>query len=209
MTGAEAGQAPRILETMGWRPGEGVRHAPLHLARLERTARQLGYPLASGVAEGLLAQVEGPHPLRLRLTLDVVGGLRLERFAMPAPVAAWRLRLAEERLDPGDPWLRIKTTRRALYDAARAALPEGVDEALFLNTRGELCEGAISTLFVETAAGAFLTPALGAGLLPGVLREALLGQGWREAVLRPDDLASARRIWMGNALRGLIPARLA
>ena len=107
-----------------------------------------------------------------------------------------------EPLDAGDPWLGYKTTRRALYDRARAALPEGVDEWLFLNQAGEVCEGTITNLFTET-----LTPALSSGLLPGVLRAELLGQGWREAVLRPGDLEGAR-LFMGNSLRGLIEARL-
>ena len=53
-----------------------------------------------------------------------------------------------------------------------------------------------------------LTPPLACGLLPGVLRARLLREGRaREAVLRPADLA-ARRLFVGNSLRGLIPARL-
>jgi 4-amino-4-deoxychorismate lyase len=62
--------------------------------------------------------------------------------------------------------------------------------------------GTITNLFT-----AELTPALSCGLLPGVLRAELLGQGRREAVLRPGNLEGAR-FFMGNSLRGLIPARL-
>jgi 4-amino-4-deoxychorismate lyase len=92
----------------------------------------------------------------------------------PAP-EIWRLAIREERLDPGDPWLKVKTTARARYDRARAALPDGADEWLFLNTRGEVCEGTI-TKFLRRR-GSLLTPPLGSGLLPGVLREALLARG--------------------------------
>ena len=54
-----------------------------------------------------------------------------------------------------------------------------------------------------------LTPPLTSGLLPGVLRQSLLDQGAaREAVLLPGDLERGD-LFMGNALRGLIPARLA
>jgi 4-amino-4-deoxychorismate lyase len=117
------------------------------------------------------------------------------------------VRLSDERLDPDDPWLRVKTSVRGRYDRTRAALPPGVDEALFLNTRGEVCEGTITNVFVA-AEGALLTPPLASGLLPGILRARLLRQGRaREAVLRPADLSGS--LLVGNALRGLIPARLA
>ena len=46
------------------------------------------------------------------------------------------------------------------------------------------------------------TPPLSCGLLPGVLRAEL---GCPEEVLRAEDLPKTR-LWVGNALRGLIPA---
>jgi 4-amino-4-deoxychorismate lyase len=86
-------------------------------------------------------------------------------------------------------------------------LPAGVDEAIFANRRGEICEGTISNLFFDMGSG-LRTPPLACGLLPGVLRAELLETGRaREAVLTLADLGSAR-LWCGNALRGLIPARL-
>ena len=57
---------------------------------------------------------------------------------------------------------------------------------------------------------AFAPYRLDAGLLPGVFRAALLARGEvRERPLRPADLARARRLWLVNALRGWIEARLA
>ena len=154
-----------------------------------------------------LAEVRDPRPLRVRLTIGRAGDVALTTAPLPPRPAGWRLMIAPERLDPDDPRLCHKTTERALYDRTRAALPTGVDEALFLNTRGELCEGTITTLFADLGDG-LRTPPLACGCLPGILRAELLACGRaREAVLRPDDLARAS-LWMGNALRGLIPARL-
>ena len=52
------------------------------------------------------------------------------------------------------------------------------------------------------------TPPLACGCLPGILRAELLASGRvQEAVLTETDLPRAR-LWMGNALRGLIPATL-
>jgi 4-amino-4-deoxychorismate lyase len=47
-------------------------------------------------------------------------------------------------------------------------------------------------------------------LLPGVLRAELLDEGRaREAIYSYGDLQSAKAIFVGNSLRGLIPAKLA
>jgi 4-amino-4-deoxychorismate lyase len=88
-------------------------------------------------------------------------------------------------------------------------LPVGIDEAIFLNERDELCEGTITNLFLERDDGVLLTPPVSSGCLPGVLRRALLDDGRaQEAVLRPDDLIG-QRFYMGNSLRGLIAAEVA
>ena len=49
----------------------------------------------------------------------------------------------------------------------------GADEALWLNTRGELCEGSGSNIFVVTS-GRVFTPELRSGCLGGITRELLL-----------------------------------
>jgi 4-amino-4-deoxychorismate lyase len=118
----------------------------------------------------------------------------------------WRLALAKTRLDAGDDWLRHKTTRRAVYDADRAALPDGVDELIYMNTRGDLCEGTITNLFVRKG-DVLVTPPISAGCLPGVLRSSLICAGKaRVGKLREEDLQG--EVYVGNSLRGLIAARL-
>jgi len=55
-----------------------------------------------------------------------------------------------------------------------------------------------------------LTPPLTCGLLPGTLRGALLDDPRRETQERPltlADLDAADRIFLGNSVRGLRPAR--
>ena len=133
--------------------------------------------------------------------------LEHDDLLVPATRAAALLELAAERLDPDAPLLRHKTTERAAHDRARAALAPGIDEALFLNRRGEVAEGTITNLFADFGDG-LLTPPLASGCLPGILRAELLALGQaREAVIRAEDLPRAR-LCMGNALRGLIPAWL-
>jgi 4-amino-4-deoxychorismate lyase len=197
----------RLIETLGWRPGEGYRHLEAHLARLERTARAFGAPFERPAIERALGATSGDGPQRVRLTIGLQGRIAATAHPLEPDPALWTVRLAELRLDPADPWLRVKTTERSRYDAARAALSPGVDEVIFLNTRGEICEGAITNVFLEID-GALVTPPLSCGLLPGILRESLLRSGRaREAVLRLEDLGRGG-LFVGNALRGLRPARL-
>jgi 4-amino-4-deoxychorismate lyase len=139
--------------------------------------------------------------LRLRLTLDAAGRFDITQADLPESRSQWRLALAGARLLSTDPWLTVKSTNRAAYDSARAALPEGIDEVVFVNERSELCDGSITTLFFDRGQG-MRTPPLSSGLLPGVLRAEL---GCPEEVLLAQDLPHVR-LWVGNALRGLIGA---
>lgn len=196
----------RLIETFGWRPDTGATHWPRHRARLLRSAARLGFAVTEGEPDRVVAGIDGSEALRCRLTLDAGGRVDVTTSPAGPPPRRWRIGLAVERLCSDDPWLGVKTTQRALYDAARAALPAGLDEVIFINERGEVCEGTITNIFVARADGAHVTPPLGSGVLPGVLRARLLEEGWSEAVLRLDDLAQARAIWVGNSLRGLIAA---
>ncbi|NSY38281.1 aminotransferase class IV family protein [Leisingera sp. ANG59] len=199
----------RLIETLGWHPGQGFRHLAQHLARIGRSAAAFGIPFDPEQAQAVLAEAAGNAPLRCRLTLDAAGQMELTTAPLGNSPSEWRLGIAGTRLEADDIWLQHKTTRRALYDTARAGMPEGVDELLFLNRRGEVCEGTITNLFVTRADGRMVTPPLSCGLLPGILRQVMLESGQcLEAVLRLEDLRDANAIHMGNSLRGLIPARL-
>jgi 4-amino-4-deoxychorismate lyase len=107
--------------------------------------------------------------------------------------------------------LRHKTSRRQVYTHARSEhLITQADEVLMANERAEICEGTITNVFADFGDGVLVTPRLDCGLLPGVLRGELLDEGRaREAIYSFDDLKSAKAIYVGNSLRGLIPATLA
>ena len=189
----------KLIETLLW-DGASCPRLSLHQARLARSAAALGWAAPADLRRllaGLPAQA-----LRLRVKMDAAGGMVLESAPLPPAKMEWRVGLASQRLNSDDPWLGHKTTRRAVYDAARATLPEGLDEVIFLNERGEVCEGTITTVFFDRGQG-MRTPPLACGLLPGVLRADL---GVVEEVLLAVDLPRVR-LWVGNALRGLMPAR--
>jgi len=79
-------------------------------------------------------------------------------------------------------------------------------EVVFVDEPGFVTEGSWSNIFVERE-GQLLTPPLALGLLPGVLRAELIDKGRAvESHLRLADLESG--FFIGNSLRGLVPARL-
>jgi len=196
----------RLIETMLW-DGTGFPRLALHRARLTRSAAALGFRADPAAIDRALA-IAADRPLRVRLTLGQDGDVAVTTAPLrPAP-GPWRIVLSPDRLSSADPLLGHKTTCRALYDRTRHALPPGTDEAIFLNERDEVCEGTTTSVFFDLGEG-LCTPPLACGCLPGVLRAELLAAGrCREAVL-PAALLPAARLWTGNALRGLIPARLA
>ena len=190
-----------LIETLGW-TGEVFPRLGLHMQRLAGSAARLGWQCDVARVEAALRAAVRAEPARVRLTLDGLGRVKVAVAAWPSVKTVWNLGLASARLNSGDPWLAVKSSRRAVYDAARALLPEGLDEVLFLNERDEVCDGSITTLFFDRGQG-MRTPPLAAGLLPGVLRAEMAVP---EEGLGVADLPVVR-LWVGNSLRGLIPGQ--
>lgn len=94
--------------------------------------------------------------------------------------------------------------------ALAAAQATGFDEALFLNTREEVCETATANLFVVKD-GTLRTPALSSGCLPGIARARVLevarsqGIPTEEMTLYFEDLQAADELFLTSALRGIVP----
>lgn len=190
----------RLIETLLW-DGEAYPRLSLHLARLSQGAARLGFACDLSAVRAALMAIISPAPLRVRLTLGANGDVEVTTAPLPPAKPEWRLGLAPQSLSSSDPWLSVKSTHRPAYDAARATLPAGLDEVLLLNERDEVCDGSITTVFFDRGQG-LRTPPLSSGLLPGVLRAELAAP---EEVLLARDLPHVR-LWVGNALRGLIPA---
>lgn len=204
-----AGERPfDLIETMRFDPLEGLCDLQRHLARLKASAEALGFALDRHAVRNELqaATFRLRTASRVRLMLARSGAIAIEAGpSPPAPDAPVTAAIAPLPVASADFRLRHKTSERAFYDAPRRAA--GTFEVVFEDAGGRLTEGSFTSLFVERG-DRLLTPPAALGLLPGILRQRLIEEGRaEEAVLTRADLAGG--FLLGNALRGLMPARLA
>ncbi len=195
----------RLIETLKAEDGQFPLRE-VHWARLSASAKCFGFAVDREKFDELLASVPKNGTYRVRLTLDKAGQWGLTQAPLDVtPLHAWAA-MASKPIDAGYFLRRHKTTDRHIYDEALAHLPSGFFDYVFLNERGEVAEGARSTVFVERE-GRLLTPPVHSGALPGVLRASLLAQGRaQESILYPEDLAAG--FYLGNALRGLVAVQI-
>ncbi|CAN5377691.1 aminodeoxychorismate synthase component I [soil metagenome] len=199
-----------LLETLGWEPGKGYLLLARHLARLRWSSERWGFGLDEPrVRRALEAAVSGVQTApdegrrwRVRLTVSRSGKASADADVLPAGWdAPVRVAIDRRPVDSGDPRLDHKTTDRRLYDERRAAHPEA-DDVVLTNERGEVTESTVGNV-IAGIGRELLTPPISAGLLPGVLRAALLEAGEvREQSLRPEDLRRADAVWIVNSVRG-------
>jgi para-aminobenzoate synthetase/4-amino-4-deoxychorismate lyase len=207
-----------LIETMRFNPETGIDLLEMHLERMKASARELGFEFdrhaARNQIQALCFQLD--RASKVRLLSSRRGAMALEASALPDIAEQSGQILSAIALpipvDPGDWRLRHKTTDRGFYEEAlEVARHAGADEALLLHDDGLMTEGCTTNIFVERD-GVLLTPPAQLGLLPGVLRRSLIETGKaREANLSLDDLAQASatgELWLGNAVRGLVKARL-
>jgi len=108
----------------------------------------------------------------------------------------WRLMTSSFRIPDEDPLSRFKTANKLLQVLARAEAENyGVecDEALLLNTRGEVVETTSANVFWMEG-GILRTPLLHCGALPGVTRGVLLELAASLGIPALEDTADLPRL---------------
>jgi branched-chain amino acid aminotransferase len=198
-----------------------------HLRRLDRTMAGLGLPPADHdrIREGMDAVLAGEPVEFGRLRFTVTGGrgpLGSDRHDS----ALTHIVTAVPHARPGAhgavvtvPWVRneraatagLKTTSYADNVIALAAAKEhGAVEAIFANTRGELCEATGSNVFVVVD-GVVRTPPLSSGCLAGITRELVLewcaheGLALVEEAMPLDVLQRADEVFLTSSIKDVFP----
>jgi branched-chain amino acid aminotransferase len=201
--------------------------ATRHARRLDRTLAGLGLPEADHdyIAEGVKAVLGTGDEIEFgRLRYSVTGGagpLGSDRDdspltyivtagAQPRPPASASVAVV--------PWTRnersavagLKTTSYAENVVALSYAKErGAIEAVFANTRGELCECTGSNIFVVRD-GVVLTPPLDSGCLAGITRELTVewcredGMEVREQALPLEVLRDADEVFITSSTKDVL-----
>ena len=211
----------QLIETLLYQRQEGFFLLEYHLERLEDSARYFHFSYDATYVWARLEEeakkIEKERGCdnswkrwRLRLLLHRDGRIEMTSVFLAKEgrsVTPKSVSFSEQRVNSANRYLAHKTTRRDLYTKEYAAAAERGDyETLFINTAGEVTEGAISNIFLLREPGtALLTPPVSCGLLAGTYRRMLLEQGKAvERVLTLDDVLSAQEMYVANSVRGLV-----
>jgi para-aminobenzoate synthetase/4-amino-4-deoxychorismate lyase len=212
--------ATGLFETIAVSKGAPLRLSE-HLQRMQASAHALRIAFDLALAETLVlsscTSLDKNLSYRLRLDLSPKGELSVTTGALDLILEPVKIFWAKDILPDdvtmfsGDALLRHKASNRALYDQAwQKAVQLGGFDALFVNEQGFVTEGGRTSIFIKHAGNPeWLTPPVSAGLLPGVMRAALLADpslNAREANLTIKDVSMAEEIMLSNALRGAIKA---
>jgi para-aminobenzoate synthetase/4-amino-4-deoxychorismate lyase len=198
-----------LIETMLWNGGYPLME--FHLDRLADSAEYFGFSCdRTAIQAALFAEAsrfsdQSLRKVRLLLDRDETTHIESTTIADASIPGPGRVCIAAKRTDPNDRFLFHKTANRTIYDSAFAsASSAGFDDTLFVNTQGEVTEGAISNLLIEKD-GRLYTPPVVCGLLPGVYRRFLLEtrSDLEEKTLTLEDLRNADAVYICNAVRGL------
>ncbi len=202
-----------LLETLRFDPGPhgGFDLLHGHLERLRGSAAYFGFAFDEASVRRALERAAAAHPgapLRVRLTLARSGAAvaSAEPFR-PSAEGPVRLAVHGEPVDPRDPFRYHKTTLRSPYRRAVEAHP-AADDVVLVNAQGQAVETTIANLAVKRD-GAWWTPPLGAGCLPGVRRTMLVADGTlAERAILVDELRRADALAVLSSARGWRPAVL-
>jgi aminodeoxychorismate lyase len=176
-------------------------------------------------AEQLIEQNQLPEAI-LRITLTRGPGARgytpnaegrptvvMTLHAAPASEnpAHWSLITSSFRVPAADPLSSFKTLNKLTHVMARAeAVARDADEALLINTNGEVAETASGNLFWVYNDKICTTPT-GRGVLPGITRAVVLeicqalGLLTNKRVIKPEALRNSEGIFVTQSALGIVP----
>ena len=123
----------------------------------------------------------------------------------------WSLITSSFRISAGDPLASFKTTSKILHVMARAeAVERGADDALLLNTNGEVAETAGGNLF-WIRNDTICTVPMECGALPGITREVVfeicktLNLQTSESAIKSAALKDSAGIFVTQSALGVVP----
>lgn len=205
-----------------------------HMARLDRSLRELGIDRPMSVAALSVVLHETVHRNRVRdgiVYVQITRGVAPRDFPFPSPAprptvvvlarnndAARLEQLAAEGVGvvtvPDIRWGRVDIKSVALLPnvlAKQAAREQGAREAWLVDGQGRVTEGASSNAWIIDREGTLITHPLGHDILPGITRsvviEMLTAQGLRfeERAFTVEEAYAAREAFITSASQIVLP----
>jgi len=208
----------KLIETMRVSKKEHLFLFNKHLKRLRASAKFFGFEFElkkiRAEIEQTIKTLRPDMNYKLRLLLSESGAISVSASVLKeqrSNAGLPKIYLSPHRSNPENIYLYHKTTRRRLYNReCNLYKKQGFFDVIFLNTKEELCEGAISNIFLKKN-GVYYTPPVSCGLLPGVFREHFIKthkSKVKEKILRVKDLRTADIIYCANSVRRMLKVKL-
>lgn len=195
-----------------------------HLHRLKDSCRITGIKFSYSFAElkGIIkkaTELSGSSDTYLRLTLwkaaKVTKILLIARQYKPHPAQKYKngfkVCVSVFRQNENSLLARIKSTSRLFYELTyQQAKAGGFDEAIILNSRGNICEGTRSNIFLVKD-NALFTPLLECACLAGITRKAVIDLAKKHNLktyagrFTMRDFYAADEVFLTNSLMGIMP----
>ncbi len=212
---AGADQGELFYDTLLVLPGGQVFLDTAHHTRCRHTARHFGFDLEAD-RPPLPSALSGPGPWRARIGYGPDGSGRLQAHLNIHPLT-W------DAICPPIPWdvlwvpagMETDPARRAwksrlntdITIARNAARQAGFADALLGTPDGSAGEFGIGNLVILEG-DRLVTPPRSAGILPGLMRRAMIDAAdipVVEEIISFDRLQAAEAVALTNALRGIVP----
>ena len=198
-----AGGAAFLKIKLPFSRSELQRHTADLIARNAFSDAILRITLTRGAGERGYSPRGADHPT-LAMTLHPAPPLDAAR------ATEWTVMTASHRVPAGDALAGFKSANKLINILARMEAEEqGANEALLLNTAGEVAEAASANLF-WISDGKILTPPVATGILPGVTRSVVLELCRTrrlpaiERATRLAELQNAQAIFLTQSAFGVI-----
>jgi aminodeoxychorismate lyase len=124
---------------------------------------------------------------------------------------SWSLITSSYRIPAADPLATFKTLNKLTHVMARSeAVEQGADEALLVNTNGEVAEATSGNLFWIYQDSVCTVPT-GRGILPGITRAVVLeicqrlGLPANKCVIKPEALRNSHGLFITQSALGIVP----
>lgn len=195
-----------------------------HIKRIKNSARLTGipFPFSAVKLEKIIrhtVKINGLEDARVRLNLlrsrqGAETLITAEKYCPHSPSKyrqGFSAQISRFRQDEFSPLAGIKSTNRLIYELSlQEAKAKGFDEAIMLNSSGNISEAARSNIFLVKDKALF-TPGRECGCLEGITRKVIfnLARRSRIKIYEGDftirDLSLADGAFLTNSLIGVMP----